>query len=229
MKYAVIGALTISLVACSQEKQQKAELKTRQDSVSYSIGHNIGRNLRQQSLELNADAVAAGLREYLSDSTSRLSENQIEAVLGSFQQELMAKHETARKGQSEKNLTDSQAFLEENKKEKGIVVLPSGLQYKVLKEGTGKKPKEDQTVEVIYRGTFIDGTEFDSSERQGGPATFSLEGIIKGWGEALQLMPVGSKWRIFIPPHLAYGEQGASDLIPPNAMLIFEVELVSIK
>lgn len=229
MKYAFTAVLTFSLIACGEGRQQKVDLKTRQDSISYSIGHNIGKNLRQQSLNLNAGLVAAGLRDYLADSTSRLSEAQVEAVVASFQQEMMAKQEASRKVVADKNLADGKAFLEQNKKEKDVVTLPSGLQYKVLKQGSGKKPKGDQSVEVIYRGTFIDGTEFDNSEQRGGPATMSLNGIIKGWTEALLLMPVGSKWRLFIPPDLGFGDQGAGQVIPPNSTLIFDVELVSIK
>jgi FKBP-type peptidyl-prolyl cis-trans isomerase FklB len=128
-----------------------------------------------------------------------------------------------------KNKADGEAFLAENRKKEGVKVLPDGLQYKVLKEGNGKKPKADETVTVNYRGTLIDGTEFDSSIKRGEPSTFRVSGVIKGWTEALQLMPVGSKWQLFIPPELAYGERGAGEVIPPNSTLIFEVELLSIK
>lgn len=228
MKYSWLVAV-LFVAACGDGSRQHADLKTREDSISYVIGVNIGKNLRAQSMKLNANQVSAGLRDFLADSTSRVTDQQSEALLASLHGEMMSKQEELRKSVAAKNLAAGQAFLEENKKEKGVVTLPSGLQYIVLKQGTGKKPRADQSVEVKYRGSLIDGTEFDSSDLRGGTATMSLNGIIKGWTEALQLMPVGSKWKVFIPPQLGFGEQGAGEVIPPNMTLIFEIELIAIK
>jgi len=147
-----------------------------------------------------------------------------------FQVDLRQKQAEATKLAAEKNKKEGEAFLVENKRKEGVVTLPSGLQYKILKAGTGKKPTEGDTVECIHRGTLIDGTEFDSSYRSKKPMTFKVSGgIIQGWSEALKLMPVGSKWQLFIPPQLAYGDRGAGDIIGPNATLIFEVELLAVK
>jgi FKBP-type peptidyl-prolyl cis-trans isomerase FklB len=146
-----------------------------------------------------------------------------------FQTELRDKQQAKRKAEGDENLKAGEVFLAENRKKEGVVTLPNGLQYKILKAGGGRKPTEADTVEVNYRGTLIDGTEFDSSYKRGKPVTFKVTGVIKGWTEALKLMPVGSKWQLFIPPQLAYGERGAGQAIGPNATLIFEIELLAIK
>jgi FKBP-type peptidyl-prolyl cis-trans isomerase FklB len=149
--------------------------------------------------------------------------------MAAFQKEMMAKQQELAKKLGEKNKKEGEAFLSENRKKEGIKALPSGLQYKVVKAGTGKKPKSTDTVTTHYRGTLIDGTEFDSSYRRGQPASFPVSGVIAGWTEALQLMEEGAKWQLFIPPNLAYGERGAGSQIGPNATLIFEIELISIQ
>jgi FKBP-type peptidyl-prolyl cis-trans isomerase FklB len=149
--------------------------------------------------------------------------------MAAFQKEMMAKQQELAKRLGEKNKKEGEAFLSENRKKEGIKALPSGLQYKVVKAGTGKKPKSTDTVTTHYRGTLIDGTEFDSSYRRGQPASFPVSGVIAGWTEALQLMEEGAKWQLFIPPNLAYGERGAGSQIGPNATLIFEIELISIQ
>jgi FKBP-type peptidyl-prolyl cis-trans isomerase FklB len=149
--------------------------------------------------------------------------------MAAFQKEMMAKQQELAKRLGEKNKKEGEAFLSENRKKEGIKALPSGLQYKVVKAGTGKKPKSTDTVTTHYRGTLIDGTEFDSSYRRGQPASFPVSGVIPGWTEALQLMEEGAKWQLFIPPNLAYGERGAGSQIGPNATLIFEIELISIQ
>jgi FKBP-type peptidyl-prolyl cis-trans isomerase FklB len=226
-----VGAvlLCMAIIVGQAESQEKKELKTQKDSVSYSIGLDIGKRLKQQSVEIDVDLVARGIKDAESDSTRLLTEVQAESVINAFQQQMAAKMDSVKKALGMKNKADGEAFLAENRKKEGVKVLPDGLQYKVLKEGNGKKPKADETVTVNYRGTLIDGTEFDSSIKRGEPSTFRVSGVIKGWTEALQLMPVGSKWQLFIPPELAYGERGAGEVIPPNSTLIFEVELLSIK
>ncbi len=216
-------------MACQGNSQEKTELKTQKDSVSYAIGLDIGQRLKQQSVDANPDLIARGIKDASTGGKPLLTEQQAQSVMGAFQQQLVAKRDSMNKVIGEKNKKDGEAFLAENKKKDSVVTLPSGVQYKVLKMGTGKKPKADQTVSVQYRGTLVDGTEFDSSYKRGEPITFQVGGVIKGWTEALQLMPVGSKWQLFIPSDLAYGERGAGQTIPPNSTLIFEIELLSIK
>jgi len=229
MRNAIVGLLCIVLAACQSNSQEKTELKSQKDSVSYAIGLDIGQRLKQQSVNVDPDLVARGIRDVDSSAKRLLTEDQAQSVMNTFQQQLMAKRDSINKALGEKNKKDGEAFLAENKRKEGVTTLPSGLQYKVLESGTGKKPRPNQTVTVNYRGTLIDGTEFDDSYKRGKPVTFQVSGVIKGWTEALQLMPVGSKWQLFIPPDLAYGEQGAGEVIPPNSTLIFEVELLSIK
>jgi FKBP-type peptidyl-prolyl cis-trans isomerase FklB len=226
-----VGAVLLctAIIVGQATSQEKTELKTEKDSVSYAIGLNIGTRLKQQSVDIDAGLVARGINDAGSNGTRLLTEDQAESVINTLQQQIAAKQDSVKKALGMKNKLDGEAFLAENKKKEGVIVLPDGLQYKILKEGNGKKPKADETVTVNYRGTLIDGTEFDSSTKRGEPSTFRVNGIIKGWTEALQMMPVGSKWQLFIPPELAYGERGAGNLIPPNATLIFEVELLSIK
>jgi FKBP-type peptidyl-prolyl cis-trans isomerase FklB len=149
--------------------------------------------------------------------------------MNTFKEEMTKKQEEAMKKAAEKNKKDGAAFLAENKKKEGVVTLPSGLQYKIITQGTGNTPKATDTVTVNYRGSLVDGTEFDSSYKRGQPATFPVNGVIKGWTEALQLMKEGAKWQLFIPSDLAYGEKGAGNVIGPNATLIFDVELISAK
>jgi FKBP-type peptidyl-prolyl cis-trans isomerase FklB len=157
-----------------------------------------------------------------------MTEEEIRQTMMAFQKEMMAKQEEQMKKAGEKNKKEGEAFLAENKKKEGVITLPSGLQYKVIKAGQGKKPQASDKVTVHYRGTLINGTEFDSSIRRGQPATFPVSGIIPGWSEALQLMQEGAQWQLFIPPNLAYGERGAGNVIGPNSTLIFEVELISV-
>jgi FKBP-type peptidyl-prolyl cis-trans isomerase FklB len=229
MKYFAVFSLSLTLLACQGNTQEKAELKTQQDSVSYCIGLDIGKNLKQQSIDVNPEALARGLKDRISGDTLLLTNDQVQATLVAFQTRMRAKQEEKMKAAGEKGKKDGEAFLAENKKDKDVVTLPSGLQYKILTKGSGKKPTEKQTVRVHYRGTLIDGNEFDSSYKRGEPAVFPVNGVIKGWTEALQLMPVGSKWKLFVPSELAYGEAGAGPTIPPNSTLIFEVELLSIQ
>jgi len=205
----------------------------RKDKFSYALGMNIGSglgtNLKRQSVDFDPDLVAQGVKDALSGAKMRLSEQEAQAVLQEVQTEMRkAQQEKAEKA-SAANKTEGETFLAANKTKEGVVALPSGLQYKILKEGTGPKPTAADTVVCNYKGTLINGTEFDSSFKRGQPATFPVSGVIKGWTEALQLMPVGSKWQLFIPSTLAYGERGTGPDIGPNATLIFEVELLSIQ
>ncbi|MFZ2225488.1 MAG: FKBP-type peptidyl-prolyl cis-trans isomerase [Candidatus Deferrimicrobium sp.] len=205
------------------------ELKTDKEKISYSIGMDIGGNLKRGSVEVDPDLLARGLKDSYGGGKTVLTEDQARQTLEDFQKTLMAKQAETMKILSEKNKADGEKFLAENAKKEGVKVLPSGLQYKEITPGKGKSPKADDTVTTHYKGTLIDGTEFDSSYKRGQPATFPVSGVIPGWTEALQLMKEGAKWQLFVPPDLAYGERGAGQVIGPNATLIFEVELLTVK
>jgi FKBP-type peptidyl-prolyl cis-trans isomerase FklB len=204
-------------------------LKTPADRISYSIGMNFGRNLKQAGLDVNVDILAQAMRDALSGGKVLMTDQEIRETMTGLQQEMMAKETQRMKDAGEKNIKEGENFLAENKKKEGVVTLPSGLQYKVLKEGAGAIPKATDAVTVNYRGTFINDNEFDSSYKRGEPVSFPVTGVIAGWTEALQLMKVGSKWQLFVPAKLAYGEQGFPPAITPNATLIFEVELLGIE
>ena len=208
-------------------------LTTRKDKFSYALGMNIGNGYKQglekQSVEFNADLVAQGVKDAMSGAKTRLTEEEAKAVLTEVQTEVNKQRQEKMKEAADKNKAEGEAFLAANKSKEGVVTLPSGLQYKILTAGIGPKPTASDQVVCNYRGTLIDGTEFDSSYKRGKPATFGVGQVIKGWTEALQLMPIGSKWQLFIPSSLAYGERGGpGGAIGPNETLIFEVELLSI-
>lgn len=217
------------------------ELKPDKENVSYSIGMNIGKNIKTQLIdqgrEIDVDTLAQGIKDTVAGGTTRLTEQQAQQVMMAMSNELRAKQEAERKEASEKNKTEGETFLAQNAKKPGVktheVKLSDGktaqLQYKVIKEGTGEKPTLSDTVTTHYKGTLINGTEFDSSHKRGQPAEFPVTGVIKGWTEALQLMKVGSKYELYIPSELAYGERGSGRDIGPNATLIFEIELLGIK
>ncbi len=228
MKLRFIVVLCAVLLA-AQVYAEETALKTKMDKVSYGLGISIGTNLKNQSVDVEPDAFAKGLNDALSGSKPLMTEQEMREVMVAFQQEMVAKQLERSKNLGEKNKKEGEPFLDANKKKEGVVTLPSGLQYKVIKEGKGKSPKAADTVTVNYRGTLIDGTEFDSSYKRGEPATFAVNAVIPGWTEALQLMKEGAKWQLFIPSNLAYGEKGAGNMIGPNAVLIFEVELISVK
>jgi FKBP-type peptidyl-prolyl cis-trans isomerase FklB len=223
-KLSVIVAflLFVCLDASATEAKDRTELKTPAEKVSYALGLDIGASLKRFQSGLEFDALFQGIEDSLRGSKPLLTQQEAAEIKSAFfnkiQQEL-----------AEKNLKEGQAFLAENKKKEGVITTASGLQYMVLKEGDGPKPEATDRVSVHYRGTLLDGTEFDSSFSRGRPATFQVQGVIAGWTEALQLMKVGSKYRLFIPSNLAYRERGAGQQIGPNAMLIFEVELLSIE
>lgn len=206
---------------------EKSPFKDQKEKVSYSIGANIGSNFKEQSIDVDVDVLARGMRDALAGK-ALLDKAQLQETLTAFQQQLRGVQEQKRKEQADKNKKEGDAFLTDNKKKEGVITLPSGLQYKVIKPGAGDLPKATDTVTTHYRGTLLDGTEFDSSLKKNEPQTFPVTGVIKGWQEALQLMKAGSKWQLFIPGELAYGERGRPG-IPPNATLIFEIELISIK
>ncbi len=208
-------------------------LTTRKDKFSYALGMNIGNGYKQglekQSVEFDANLIAQGVKDALSGAKTRLTDEEAKAVLTEVQTEVNKERQEKMKEASDKNKAEGEAFLAANKSKEGVVTLPSGLQYKILTAGIGPKPTASDQVNCNYRGTLIDGTEFDSSYKRGKPATFGVGQVIKGWTDALQLMPIGSKWQLFIPSSLAYGERGGpGGAIGPNEALIFEVELLSI-
>jgi len=194
-----------------------------------NIGSGLGANLKKQSVEVDWNLVAEGMKDGAAGSKTRLTEDEAKAVLTEVQNEVRKQQQEKAQQVAAANMTEGEAFLAANKGKEGVITLPSGLQYKILTAGTGPKPTASDSVVCNYRGTLINGTEFDSSYKRGEPATFGVGQVIKGWTEALQLMPVGSKWQLFIPSSLAYGERGAGAEIGPNATLIFEVELLSIQ
>jgi FKBP-type peptidyl-prolyl cis-trans isomerase len=204
-------------------------LKTPKDKASYAMGMNIGNGLRKQSVDIDPAILARGLRDAFANGKTLLTEDEVRTILTQLQADMRKKQQELAQVASENNKKQGIAFLEANKTKEGVVTLPSGLQYKVLQEGTGAKPTVTDSVVCNYRGTLLDNTEFDSSYKRGQPITIPVTGVIKGWTEALQLMPVGSKWQLFVPSDLAYGERGAGGPIGPNATLIFEIELVSIQ
>ncbi len=230
MKYQWIAILGILFLAFQVSAEENLVLKNQKDKVSYIIGTEIGKNFKKQSVDIDPDILTRGIKDAISGGKSLLTEQEIQETMATFQREMMAKQEELTKKLGEKNKKEGEGFLAENKKKEGVKTLPSGLQYKVIKAGTGKKPKSTDTVTTHYRGTLVDGTEFDSSYKRGQPVSFPVSGdMIPGWTEALQLMEVGAKWQLFIPSNLAYGERGRGGLIGPNATLIFEVELISIQ
>ncbi len=210
-----------------------APLTTRKDKFSYALGMTygagLGSNLKKQSVDFDPALAAQGFKDGLAGGQTRLTEAEAQAVLKEMGEEVRKAMQEKQAKAAEANKSEGETFLASNKTKEGVVTLPSGLQYKILKEGSGPKPTANDTVVCNYKGTLINGTEFDSSYKRGQPATFPVSGVIKGWTEALQLMPVGSKWQLFIPSNLAYGERGAGAEIGPNATLIFEVELMSIQ
>ena len=203
--------------------------KTDKEKASYAIGLDMGNSVKSLDIDLNADFIAQGIRDAISGKPA-LNEDEVQAALMGLQKEVQGKMEAKQKALGETNAAASKKFLEENAKKEGVKTTASGLQYKVVTEGKGPKPTLDDTVEVKYKGTLINGTEFDNSAKhnEAGTASFPIKGIIPGWTEALQLMPVGSTWELYIPANLAYGEQ-APPMIGPNQALVFTVELVAIK
>ena len=224
MKHFVAIFAALVLVSSIVAQEKKTPLKDQKDKSSYAIGLNIGMNFNKQKIAINPDVFVAGVKDGLAGKP-QMTEAEVRETMTNLEKDMESKQKEA----SQKNASNGEKFLAENKKKEGVKTTASGLQYKVIKEGTGPQPKATDTVTVNYRGTLIDGTEFDSSYKRGQPATFPLNAVIKGWTEGLQLMKVGSKYQIFIPASLGYGERGAGADIGPNSTLIFEVELMDTK
>lgn len=221
---------TFAAVACAQDEpgQDLAKPESLDDRASYSFGLNLGRNFEQQGVPINLDYLIQGMRDGLEGGEALLTDEEMNTTMQAFQQEMMARAQKEREESASKNQTAADEFLASNKTAEGVVTTESGLQYQVIEAGSGPKPGPTDQVTVHYKGTLLDGTVFDSSYDRNQPASFPVNGVIPGWGEAVQLMPVGSKWKLWIPPTLAYGERGAGNQIGPNALLVFEVELLSI-
>ena len=223
------GSTAAAVKAPAAKSPDAMELKTEKDKLSYAIGVNVGRSLQKDAVEVEANIVTQGLKDALAGGKTLITEDEAKALITALQTDLHKKQDQAMQAAGEANKKQGEAFLAANKAKDGVVTLPSGLQYKVLTEGKGPKPTPSDTVVCNYKGTLIDGTEFDSSYKRGQPATFPVGQVIKGWTEALQLMPVGSKWELFIPSEMAYGPRGPTPAIGANSTLIFEVELLSIQ
>jgi FKBP-type peptidyl-prolyl cis-trans isomerase len=215
--------------AAAAKTQTAPALTTQKDKFSYALGMNLGTNLHKQSVPVDPNILLRGLKDALAGGKTALTEDQARAALMEVQNEMRKKQQEEMHAAGEASKKEGDAFLAANKAKEGVVTLPSGLQYKILTQGTGPKPTATDSVVCNYRGTLINGTEFDSSYKRGEPTTFPVSGVIKGWTEALQLMPVGSKWQLFVPSDLAYGERSPGPEIAPDSTLIFEVELLSIQ
>jgi FKBP-type peptidyl-prolyl cis-trans isomerase FklB len=223
--------LTFASSACAQgdaATKPMAKPESMHDRASYAIGLNLGENLRTQEVPANLDYLIQGLRDGLGDSAKLLSDDELKETMQAFQQEMAEKRKETQAAAGAKNKNEAEEFLAQNKTKPGVKTTASGLQYEVITPGTGPKPTAQDKVTVNYKGTLLSGKQFDSSYDRGQPATFPVSGVIPGWVEALQLMPVGSKYKLYIPPELAYGERGAGPVIGPNSLLVFEVELLSI-
>jgi FKBP-type peptidyl-prolyl cis-trans isomerase FklB len=224
-----LAALGVLLLAATAGAGEEPVIKTQKDKVSYELGVDVARDIQRQGIEIDADLVVRGLRDALSGQKLLMSEKELRDTRVAVQYELRQKAIHDKRIAAIDNKAAGDAFLAENRTKEGVITLPSGLQYRILREGQGRKPAESDTVVCSYRGTLIDGTEFDSSNGTGKPVTFQMKAVIKGWREALKLMPIGSKWQLFVPPKLAYGQQGSGRHIGPNATLIFELELLAIR
>lgn len=233
MKKLLCGALcsmvVLTAAAFGQKKTTEIVLTTTNDTVSYIIGHDIARNIRQQMIDVNIDVLMASLEEGLQNKPSRLDDATVQRCMQNLSAELRAKREVQRELDKEKNSSAGVEFLKKHAKEKGVIVTKSGLQYKVLREGKGKSPSAADTVVAHYIGRLTDGKVFDNSYERGFPFETRADQVIKGWTEVLQLMKEGAKYEVVIPSELAYGERGAGDVIGPNSVLIFEIELLKVK
>ncbi|MGD8629627.1 MAG: FKBP-type peptidyl-prolyl cis-trans isomerase [Gammaproteobacteria bacterium] len=225
MSIAIVG-LCMAGSVCMAGEQPK--LATENERINYSLGYQIGGDLKSQQVEVDGDILLRGIRDAMDEAEPLLDEAEMHNTLVELKRKVVALQAQERAAAQQKNLQAGEAFLAENAKQDGVVVLPSGLQYRVLEPGSGKQPAATDTVTVHYRGTLVDGTEFDSSYSRNKPATFRADRVIPGWREALQLMQEGAKWELFIPAKLGYGERGAGK-IQPNSALIFEVQLLEVK
>jgi len=216
-------------IACAQDEGEGAALDSLEKRASYALGMNMAQSMKAQDVPIDMELLIQGLRDAFAGAETRLSAEQVQQTLQEFQQMMMQRQQEARAAQGEKNKQEAEAFFAENKTKDGVVTTDSGLQYMVLEAGDGPKPTATDRVSVHYKGMLLDGTQFDSSYDRGQPATFPVNGVIQGWQEAVQLMPVGSKYKLWIPSDLAYGAGGQGPVIGPNAALVFEVELLSIE
>ncbi|MCB0392367.1 MAG: FKBP-type peptidyl-prolyl cis-trans isomerase [Bdellovibrionales bacterium] len=221
MKILVILLLAMGIVACN--KKRNVDMSSDKAKYSYAIGQQIGKNMKNQNIDMDIDAFALAIEHQLKGEKPLLNEEEVKKALSKMAED----RNKQRREEAEGNKKEGEDFLAKNKSKNGVKTSDSGLQYEVITEGKGKKPKSDDVVKVHYKGTLIDGTEFDSSYKRNSPAEFPVTAVIRGWTEALQMMPVGSKWKLYIPPDLAYGEAGRPS-IPGNSVLIFEVELLDI-
>ncbi|HEY6953434.1 MAG TPA: FKBP-type peptidyl-prolyl cis-trans isomerase [Bacteroidota bacterium] len=229
MRVLVVAALAFVTIVSGSEAQKKTAIKTEKQKVSYGIGLTFAKNMKQQSLEIDQDALIRGLKDGLSGAKPAMTEKEVADCMTAFQKDMVKKRSEKAAALAEKNKKEGEAFLAANKSKEGVITTASGLQYKILKEGTGPKPTPKDTVRCNYSAKLLDGKEVDSSYKRGEPAEFVISQVIPGWTEALQLMPVGSKWELYVPSNLAYAERGAGQDIGPNATMIFEVELLGIK
>jgi FKBP-type peptidyl-prolyl cis-trans isomerase FklB len=229
--FTVMIILTYLLGCAPEEASSEPELKldTSKNRISYTIGVNIGQDFKSQNMDVDPDVLLMGLKDVLSGKEPQLTDEEMMQEVQNFQQEMQAKMAAEMEALATKNKAEGEAFLAENAKQEGVVVTESGLQYKILEPGEGDVPGPADLATVHYRGTLIDGTQFDSSYDRGQPATFPVGGVIPVWTEALQMMKPGAKWQLFIPAELAYGERGAGQDIGPNATLLFDVELISVE
>lgn len=224
----LISFCLISAQGFCADSKSNTQLKDKTDKISYSIGMDVGKSIDKQGIQINPEAFVQGLKD-AKGKNSLMTEDEMRQILLSLQTEIMERQKKLARELAEKNLAAGEKFLADNKKKQDIKTLPSGLQYKIIKEGNGPTPKATDTVTTHYQGKLIDGTEFDSSYKRGEPAKFTVNGVIPGWTEALQLMKTGSKWEIYVPAKLAYGEHGIGQVIGPNSTLIFDLELLSIE
>jgi|YelNatPaOPRAMG01_1025707.scaffolds.fasta_scaffold37033_1 FKBP-type peptidyl-prolyl cis-trans isomerase FklB len=227
MKAKIIVCVGLAILAGSISAQDKLNLQDKKQRISYSIGADIGNNFKRNDIEVDVKALAAGMADALAGKTA-LTDAEIRDTIAAFRTEMMEKFQKKQEELAQKNLKEGEEFLAANAKKEGVKVTKSGLQYQVIKSGKGKTPKATDSVKAHYHGTLIDGTVFDSSVERNEPAVFPVSGVIPGWTEALQMMKEGDKWKVFIPAKLAYGERGAGQKIPPNSVLVFEIELLEV-
>lgn len=226
MRLLYFTILIVALFFSTAAAGGQLDLNDQKSKLSYSAGYQVGSDFKRQKTDINPDILMKGIQDALAGSEPVMTSNEMRATLTELQKQIVAVQDQEKKEQAVKNLEEGKAFLLENAEKEGVITLPSGLQYKIIKEGSGKTPGANDTVTVHYKGWLIDGFEFDSSYRRNKPATFPVKGVIAGWTEALQLMQEGSRWQLFIPSRLAYGER-STGRIKPNSTLIFDVELIS--
>jgi FKBP-type peptidyl-prolyl cis-trans isomerase FklB len=227
MRILVAILISISMMPIVSIAAEKGTLTNQEEKESYSIGYQLGEGIRGKEFDVVFKALVRGMQDALAGEEPLLSKKEMKSTVLDLQKRMRLERDKATKKQAQENLEKGKAFLEENGKKEGVVTLPSGLQYKVVAAGSGKSPKPDGTVTVHYRGTFIDGTEFDSSYSRGKPEKIQVSSVIRGWTEALPLMKKGAKWQIFLPPYLGYGDRRRGR-IAPNSTLVFDIELIAI-